>query len=239
MPSHKPSANTILLSRGLHPSNSQCANLRVLNSRRYSAPSSGYRLRSEACHPPQMNPFIPSLCSRENKEPFGTNPAYRACHDAAHEPIQKYQHPTTKACHCSSVDQKSGRYSPSKIPPSANPNASITQGASTTKIPIAITAQMTGWSFTKPSMPSTSRTTFSYVSPRAIPIGRAVSIAFWRVWKTAWAKCCFMLAVWTVSARACCSSGPVFSAVKRMLTKWEAAWAVSSSSLDDRWMGFG
>lgn len=34
---------------------------------------------------PQTNPFIPSLCSRENKEPLGTNPAYSDCHNAAKE----------------------------------------------------------------------------------------------------------------------------------------------------------
>jgi hypothetical protein len=34
---------------------------------------------------PLTNPFIPSLCSRENKEPLGTNPAYSDCHNAAKE----------------------------------------------------------------------------------------------------------------------------------------------------------
>ena len=44
-------------------------------------------------HPPQTNPFIPSLCSREKREPLGTNPAYRDCHSAAKESAPNVSNP--------------------------------------------------------------------------------------------------------------------------------------------------
>ena len=53
---------------------------------------SGYRPYPETCLPSQTNPFMPSLCNRENREPLGTKPAYRACHDAAKEPTLEHQH---------------------------------------------------------------------------------------------------------------------------------------------------
>jgi hypothetical protein len=48
---------------------------------------------------PQTNPFIPSLCSRENKDPLGTNPAYVDCHSAAKEPVSLSAQ-LAKYCRC-------------------------------------------------------------------------------------------------------------------------------------------